>query len=222
MAEAAGGSSSDQPPRKWREVIKHSITGLTALGIFGALVFQGVGTYLQYLVSKDQLAQSQEANGERIRAQASKIAVWRAWEVDKGEVQIQVMNRSLDPIGWLTVAMEGDYLAGGKVYTGTYTFGFGSVPPCTLLTISGKDGFYHTRSQKARQFINIKIDAIDFADTVGRHWYETDGEITQDQTAHIERGERRLTAIREGEYAETGNLEVQKVKTSEPAGCGEN
>ncbi|MFK4801700.1 hypothetical protein ACI3K5_23835 [Streptomyces sp. MPA0124] len=204
--------TADEARTRSRRIVIWVGAIVTILGTVGSLAFGAITAYLDYQVSVDQLQQSEDAEQERIRDQASKVAVWSENLAKDRKPKLYVMNRSLAPIHSLRIRLESSYLTEGRVTWATFTYDAGTVPPCTTLVIPA-DGFLKGRKPVELAMMNPMW--FYFFDGQYRMWMNTGSELISDRdTIHAEEYRR------EGDPEdERGQLLLNKLSKETPADC---
>lgn len=146
------------PIRSWyqrTDWAKHT-TVLAAAVAAVSLALTAWGTYKAAQVADDQLTQSREKQDAQVRAQASRVTIWKEPGI------VVLANRSLDPvrayIGWIGFA------AGQAVPVGT-------LPPCTAVELAHRTrASQDPSSGKGAPILGAPNLDLTFADASGKLW----------------------------------------------------
>ncbi|MGW4086961.1 hypothetical protein ACWEGS_28415 [Streptomyces sp. NPDC004822] len=171
---------------------------LAALVAAAGLGVTAWGTLVSADVAEDQLAQSKVQKEERDRRQASRINWWEEQtERDAGDRSVFIANRSLDPAYvWLWVEIQAYQGANRGPFPQQvkFTATWGTVPPCTLLSIPDADtrmalmGITPVLTEDMK-FVDpdpkhyfARFESFGFTDTQGQTWRRSDshGGLTLD------------------------------------------
>ncbi|NEC31670.1 hypothetical protein [Streptomyces rubrogriseus] len=191
------------------------------------------GTLVSARVAEDQLAQSKVQNEERDRRQASRINWWEEWTAGTigDDESVFIANRSLDPAYawlWVEVTAKKDTNVGSFEKRATFTATWGTVPPCTLLSIpnsamvmTGITPILNMNKEEEPRIILpdpdkyfTSIESFGFTDTNGKTWRRSgsDGELTLDPSPYKELNE----------YSSSRVIKREGVKTEPLDECGSN
>ncbi|MEU9218843.1 hypothetical protein AB0D47_20105 [Streptomyces sp. NPDC048376] len=209
------GGEPDEARTRGRRIVIWVGAIVTILGTVGSLAFGAITAYLDYQVSIDQLQQSEDEEQERIRDQASKVAVWSENLSEGRQLKLYVMNRSLAPIHNLRIKLESAYFTKGPVTWATFTYDAGTIPPCTTLVIPA-DGFLHAKKDRKP----IKLAMMNpmwfyFFDGQYRMWMNTGSKLISDRDTIYAEEDRQQGDPED----ERGQLLLNKLSKDAPADC---
>ncbi|MFF4501826.1 hypothetical protein [Streptomyces sp. NPDC001401] len=155
---------------------------ISALAAAVGLIFSGIVTVLGAQAAQDQRQQQAADSARERRQQAAQISYW--WEYSsKGEADLIINNRSLDPVysltvylryqsSWIKVPGEGN--APHQPRKGsTVGYEFDVVPPCTRLDLT--EVVMAKTWQQSLDYVPdsvrlVEIPAMTFQDASGANW----------------------------------------------------
>ncbi|MGQ4465249.1 hypothetical protein ACN6LC_004649 [Streptomyces violaceoruber] len=211
----AADDTSDEARTRGRRIVIWAGAIVTILGTVGSLAFGAITAYLDYQVSVDQLGQSEEEEQERIRDQASKVAVWSENLSEGRQFKLYVMNRSLAPIHNLRIRLKSAYFTKGPVTWATFTFDAGTVPPCTTLIIPADGFLYAQKDRKPVELAMMDPMWFYFHDGQYRMWMNTGSDLISDRDTIFDEEDRRKGDPED----ERGYLVLNKLSKASPADC---
>ncbi|MFI1305555.1 hypothetical protein [Streptomyces sioyaensis] len=150
----------------------------TKLGTFiavpvaiGTLIFTGVATFYQAMISRDQLEQSRE-DAERVaRAQATRLSFW--FDVIPSDQRLHLLNGSPDPVTDIDVVLEDLDAVGKKRAKYRVSLGVVSLAPCTELIAPRKS--IQIQFGPDRELDAFRILEMRFTDNDGVRWNRSKG-----------------------------------------------
>ncbi|EFL29529.1 predicted protein [Streptomyces viridochromogenes DSM 40736] len=137
----------------------------------GSLLFTGVATFYQAMVSRNQLEQSQEDAQRAARAQATRLSFW--FDTTPSDQRLHLINGSPDPVTDVDVVLE-DLDAEGKARTKYRVYlGVVSLAPCTELIVPRKSIGIADGPDRELDF--FRILEMRFTDNDGLRWKRAKG-----------------------------------------------
>lgn len=134
----------------------------------GTLLFTGVATFYQAMVSRDQLEQSQEEAERAARAQATRLSFWFDVGGSTRDQRLHLMNGSPDPVTDVDVVLE-DLDAEGKARAKYRVYlGVVSLAPCSELIVPRKS--IEIADGPDRELDLFRILEMRFTDNDGVRW----------------------------------------------------
>jgi hypothetical protein len=93
-------------------------TVVAVIAGIGTLLFSGVATYYQAVVSRDQLEQSRDEAAQQKEDQASRVSFWGSLDgPSPNKLELHLMNRSPDPVPNLKIFLHAWVKPAGKEST---------------------------------------------------------------------------------------------------------
>lgn len=183
----------------------------------GTLLFSGVATYYQALVSRDQLEPSREGIQRDERDQASRVSFWEDLDGKSPEkFELHLMNRSPDPVSNLEIILDIWSENIGKQSKENYiSINDLNLALCTEVVFTERNLKYRTRG-RWRPVERASWVLIGFIDRDGAEWLRAPKHLYSSKEAEREAGKLgRGAALHLGSLTKT-----PQVKNA--SACGES
>ncbi|WP_437081008.1 hypothetical protein [Streptomyces sp. enrichment culture] len=158
-------------------------------------------------MAEDQLAQSNEQDEDKAKAQASKVTFWleNHRPVDKGQLganrnRLVIVNRSLDPVtqvGFLYQAYEGKVLDGGVPLFRPVAAGgawMPTLPPCSKITVESTS-LSRADGSPVTSVALVDVGEMTFTDAKGKVWHRPRGLLKKGKSSDAWRFTTGLPAL---------------------------
>jgi hypothetical protein len=183
----------------------------------GTLLFSGIATYYQALVSRDQLEQSRDEASRQKQDQASRVSYWESLDGSfPTKLELHLINRSPDPVPNVKIFLHAwSKPVGGKPKSAIVSLDGLNLAPCTEVVFTKGTLAYYEGNQ-LRQVEFAKWGVIAFEDRNAGGWIRTGRRLypsDQEQEAAKELGKSGALHI--------GRM-LKSPQEKQISNCGEN